>query len=47
VDYLATERYNQDLGGGGVVEIFRNANRGKKTRAALLGIDIIIGRTDK
>jgi hypothetical protein len=44
---LTTERYDQDLGGGGVVEIFRNAERGKKARAALRGIDIIVGRTDK
>jgi hypothetical protein len=29
------------------VEIFRNAERGKKARAALWGIDIIVGRTDK
>jgi hypothetical protein len=47
VNYLTTERYDQDLGGGGVVEIFRNAERGKKARATLRGIDIIVGRTDK
>ena len=47
MDYLTTERYDQDLGGGRVVQIFRNAERGKKARAALRGIDIIVGRTDQ
>jgi len=47
VEYLTTERYDQDLGDDGIVKIFRNSERGKKARAALLGIDIIAGRTDK
>jgi len=47
VDYLTTKRYDQNIGGGRVVEIFRNAERGKKARAALRGIDVIVRRTDK